>query len=170
MKTWKIPLGSDEINSLIRDIEDYSNQLTKKLYILIERLFKEGIVTIDNNVIPHEDITTDVKAYFEIKYSKHNTVEGILIAEGEELLFIEFGTGITYNGTAGSSPHPDGVKLGYTIGDYGYKLGRLKDGWHYKDKQGEEHHTYGIKAQMPVYKANLQIIMTFMKVVKEVFG
>lgn len=50
--------------------------------------------------------------------------EAKLIVEGRELLFIEFGAGIHYNGSAGSSPHPKGNEFGYTIGSYGKGLGK----------------------------------------------
>lgn len=40
------------------------------------------------------------------------------------MLFIEFGAGIHYNGSAGSSPHPKGNEFGYTIGSYGKGLGK----------------------------------------------
>lgn len=48
----------------------------------------------------------------------------IVIAAGEDAVWVEFGAGVYHNGSAGSSPHPKGSELGFTIGGYGKGMGK----------------------------------------------
>lgn len=76
--------------------------------------------------------------------------------QGEQAVFVEFGAGVYYNGAAGSSPHPYGVELGYTIGDYGWGFGQF-DEWGYTDANGKYRLTHGTPAAMPLYNAGVAI-------------
>lgn len=74
--------------------------------------------------------------------------------QGKQAVFVEFGAGIFYNGgkgMIGDSPHPYGVELGFTIGDYGSHLGR-NETWTYAG-----HVTHGTPAAMPLYHAGVKI-------------
>ena len=74
--------------------------------------------------------------------------------QGKQAVFVEFGAGIFYNGgkgMIGDSPHPYGVELGFTIGDYGLHLGR-NETWSYGG-----HVTHGTPAAMPLYHAGVKI-------------
>lgn len=75
--------------------------------------------------------------------------------QGEQAVFVEFGAGVYYNGSPGTSPHPYGVELGFTIGDYGLGLGK-NDTWEYV-KNGKYHITHGTPAAMPLYHAGVKI-------------
>ena len=84
-------------------------------------------------------------------------------------MFIEFGSGTSYNGAVGSSPHPKGEEFGYTIGSYGKGYGARKV-WGYYAESGELVLTRGVKATMPVYEADKEIIKSVTKVARKVFG
>lgn len=77
-----------------------------------------------------------------------------VVAQGEDAVWVEFGTGVHFNGNANSSPHPRGNELGFTIGGYGKHHG-LNDSWAFKDEFGS-HITRGTEAQMPLYRAFMQ--------------
>ena len=89
----------------------------------------------------------------------------IVIASGEEAVFIEYGAGVYYNGAAGDSPHPWGIQQGYGIGTYGKGKG-VRNAWNItKDVV-----TRGTPAAMPMYRGAEEAIRTIGELVREVFG
>ena len=91
--------------------------------------------------------------------------------EGREpfnLLFaIEFGSGVRYN----SIPNPKAGELGFGVGSYpGQTHAADPNGWYYFGDDGKWHHSYGIKATMPMYNASLEMIKSVSEVAREVFG
>lgn len=109
-----------------------------------------------------------------------------IVAEGAEVLFEEFGTGIYYNGAAGQSPHPYGSQLHMLIGTYG--AGRGARPWwtypgkptrstdvypyvrHYKHKPDvvtDRSWTRGLPATMAMYHASQKVREESIKVLKE---
>lgn len=89
-------------------------------------------------------------------------------AYGEDAVWIEFGAGVYYNGTAGSSPSPWGSKNGFTIGSYGKGQGK-KNVWGYY-RNGELILTHGTPATMPMYHALKTACDNIWKIALEVFG
>lgn len=94
----------------------------------------------------------------------------LVIADGEEAVFIEFGAGVYYNGAAGASPHPDGQELGFTIGSYGKGQGR-KNVW---ALPGSTHSapilTHGTPAAMPMYHGVQDALSVIEDLAREVFS
>lgn len=86
-------------------------------------------------------------------------------ADGESVLFIEFGAGITY-GTG----HPEASDFGMGPGTYPDGKGHWDDpnGW-YLPKSAGGGHTYGNHPAMPMYEARKQIEQELPRIVKEVF-
>lgn len=93
----------------------------------------------------------------------------VVVASGEDAVWVEFGAGVYHNGAAGSSPHPKGNELGFTIGSYGKGNGR-KTTWGYLDDDGELHLTHGTPATMPMYRAMETVSEEVYLIAKEVFG
>ena len=81
----------------------------------------------------------------------HNVT--VVFASGEEVLFVEFGTGVSNNGAAGGSPHPKGLEMipPMTIGGYGKGNGRKRVWAFYAN--GQLNFTRGFRAAMPMYNA-----------------
>lgn len=92
----------------------------------------------------------------------------IVIADGSQAIFIEFGAGVYNNGAAGSSPHPWGAERGYLIGEYGLHNGR-KRAWNYT-LDGVKSLTHGTPAAMPMFRGYEQAIQSLSDIVREVFG
>ena len=99
------------------------------------------------------------------------------ISAGGNAVWLEFGTGVAKNGAAGSSPHPLGVEHGMIIGQYGNGHGASPDGWWYPvDGNPDNHersnwrHTYGIEANMFMYKTFRKMVEEIPTIAKEVFG
>ena len=86
-------------------------------------------------------------------------------ADGESVLFIEFGAGITY-GTG----HPEASEFGMGPGTYPDGKGHWDDpnGW-YLPKSAGGGHTFGNPPAMPMYEARKQIEQELPRIVKEVF-
>lgn len=81
---------------------------------------------------------------------------------------MEFGAGVYHNGSAGSSPHPKGSELGFTIGGYGEGMGKRQTWGFYEDS--ELRLTHGTPAIMPMYNALKTVCDEIAGIAKEVFG
>lgn len=98
----------------------------------------------------------------------------LVIAEGDSVIWQEFGAGVYYNGPAGSSPHPWGAENAFLIGKYGKGNGARKV-WGYFDPpyaRDEEHLklTHGTPASKPLYNAYEDVKHMVKDIAREVFG
>ena len=91
----------------------------------------------------------------------------VVVAQGEDAIWVEFGAGVHHNGSAGSSPHPSGAELGFTIGGFGKGNGK-KDIWGYYEG-GELRLTHGTPAVMPMYNAMKMVCDEIVDIAREVF-
>lgn len=89
-----------------------------------------------------------------------------IVAEGDDVCFIEFGAGVYYNG---AEPYPIPRPAGIVgIGEYGKGHGK-EDFWFYTDESGS-HYTHGTPAAMPMYNASKAILESVSQVANEVFN
>lgn len=86
-------------------------------------------------------------------------------ADGESVLFIEFGSGVTYG-----YGHPEAGDFGMGPGTYPDGKGHWDDpkGW-YLPKSAGGGHTFGNPPAMPMYEARKAIEQELPRIVKEVF-
>lgn len=86
-------------------------------------------------------------------------------ADGESVLFIEFGSGVTYG-----YGHPEAGEFGMGPGTYPDGKGHWNDpkGW-YLPKSAGGGHTFGNPPAMPMYEARKAIEQELPRIVKEVF-
>lgn len=162
-------LSSKSILLAIKEIEKYRNDLRGKNDKFVQRLCELGLPVIDAYASAASgDSSKSYNSYIKIN-SYGNYAEAKLVWEGKDVLFIEFGAGIHYNGEPGTSPHPMGNELGYVIGSYGEGNGK-KDFWYYDDGTGAYVRSYGTEGTMPMYRASLKIQEQIVKIAKEVFG
>ncbi len=162
----KISLDSNEIADLIEELNDYAESLSGKCQLFVTRLVKEGM-----NVIKAEygsglgDSSKDHNCTYQID-TEGNLVKAQIVVSGEDILFIEFGSGIRWN----KSPHPKASEYGYGVGTYpGQTHAYDPNGWYYRE-DGKLHHSWGTEATMPVYKASLQMIEKIEEIAQEVFN
>lgn len=166
------------LEKLKRELMEYRDSLQEKTDLFVKRLAEAGIPVIDEKMA-QANFTVDEKGIRSGSDTNHNTYvklnafgdysQATLVVEGADLLFIEFGSGVHYNGAAGTSPHPKGAEFGYTIGSYGDGHGR-QDTWGYIDDSGSLVLTHGTEATMPMYSAYLKIMEDYIDIAKEVFG
>lgn len=158
-QTIKLELSPEGCAKAIRQLESYKRALPRRNLALCKNL------AILGTTIAEQALKDDFRpARYDFETSDPSTVSfGVskgksgltasceMTATGEDLLFIEFGAGVHFNGNPHGSPHSKGKELGYTIGDYGKGLGTRQwwkwwegNGWHYSE---------GTEAVMPVLKA-----------------
>lgn len=163
-------LSGREIEKAIRELKQYKQSIIDKTNLLREKvaerlaelsrdgfagaivddLLKGGQRTaqVDVNIDPQDNIT-------------------LVIARGEDAVWVEFGAGVHYNGAAGTSHHPKGSELGFTIGGYGKGMGK-KDVWGFYE-DGELRLTHGTPATMPMYNAVKTVCDEIAGIAREVF-
>ena len=95
-------------------------------------------------------------------------ITSLVIADGEDAIWCEFGAGVYHNGSVGSSPHPKGAELGFTIGTYGEGKG-ARQVWGFYDG-GELKLTHGTPASMPMYNAMQRVCDEIARIAQEVFA
>lgn len=172
-----IVLTKKSIDEAISKLQEYQDWILQKTKQLAKELANVGIPVINANMekasytydsdgIRSGSNTIHI-AYVELN-STGTSTEATLIVQGEEIMFIEFGAGVYYNGTAGDSPHPNGKVNGMVIGSYGKGHG-VRKVWGYYDN-GKLILTHGVEAQMPVYKAEMKIVQKYLEVARRVFS
>lgn len=163
------------ISNVIKQLYEYRGEINKKCEEVCRRLSDIGIETA-TQAINEGNFSTVVT----LKANIDPTTIGcnaILIATGREvtlddgrvfnLLFaIEFGAGIKYNPTS----NPKSAEFGFGVGTFpGQKHALDPNGWNYLGDDGEWHHSYGIRATMPMYKAAEEIRKNINNIVNDVF-
>lgn len=166
-------LDPASIDDAIRQLKQYTQWLETRAKVLCERLAERGMeiasVEFGNAVY---DGTNDVTVRVD---NRGDTM--YVIAEGETVLFIEFGTGVKY-----PTEHPMRNELGIgEVGTYGHRLGALKGGWRYPESHGAgtngepdpKHpgyiHTYGNPANMVMYNTGKELHSELQRIAREVF-
>ena len=168
------------IDAAVREIREYSKWVQRKTDELRERIAElisnqaqavfnssvadNGFKVINGNPV---DDTRFGEVTVTVQPEGDNTT--VIIANGKDAVFMEFGAGVYYNGSVGSSPNPLGTELGFTIGSYGKGNGR-KEVWGYYGDDGEIHLTHGAPASMPLYKAVQSVSRDIARIAREVFS
>jgi hypothetical protein len=169
-KVIRFGLSPKEINKAIRELEKYKRDIIRKTDLLREKvaekvaeLSRSGFAgAIVDDLITGGAKTADVDVTVE---NRENVT--LVIAKGEDAIWVEFGAGVHHNGSPGGSPHPNGSELGFTIGSYGKGMGK-RDVWGFYE-DGELRLTHGTPATMPMYKALKTVCDEISVIAREVF-
>lgn len=175
-KVFKSDLSVKGIESLKSQLLQYKDSLSIKCETLVSRLLQSG-VAVSQTKISESPLGKYVTVTTNISADKMGC-KGILLAKGAVkeqegyapfsiLLAIEFGAGIHYNPT----PNPNADKFGLGVGTFPGQIHAFEDLWFYWDEDAQEWKpTHGVKATMPMYSADMEIIQNVVKLAKEVFG
>lgn len=163
-------LSAREINRAIKELEQYKQEIIRKTDLLREKvadrlaeLAKSGFAeAVVDDLLRGGQRTAQVDVTIE---DRENVT--LVIANGEDAIWAEFGAGVHHNGSPGSSPHPKGSELGFIIGSYGKGMGK-KDTWGFYD-DGELRLTHGAPATMPMYNALKTVCDEISEIAREVF-
>lgn len=165
-------LDTNSIDKAIKEIKEYNAWLDRKALELQERvadvvareaslLFRQSTSEVligEGNRTGQVEVTVD-----------HTGDVSIVIANGEDAIFMEFGAGVYSNGSVGSSPNPLGTSFGFTIGSFSMSHPE-KETWAFYDESGELHITHGTPASMPLYRTLQSVAKDVVSIAKEVFG
>ena len=168
-KHYRMELSKSGINKTIEMLEKYKEHIQNRNEVFVRRLAEIGIPVVDEQIALSYGDSNKYHQTEVVVNRFQDHVEARLVVYGEDLLFMEFGAGVTYNGAAGASPHPKGEEFGYTIGSYGKGHGK-DEYWYYTDETGVSHRSYGTQATFPVYLAGQEMIQNIRKIAREVFG
>ena len=172
-KVIRISLSEKDIDRAIKELEQYKQEIIRKTELLRVKV-AERIATLAQsgfNGAIVDDLTGESggarKADVRVSIDERENVS-IVIAAGEDAVWVEFGAGVYHNGSVGSSPHPKGSELGFTIGGYGKSMGKRQTWGFYED--GELRLTHGTPAVMPMYNAVKAVCDEIVDIAKEVWG
>ncbi len=156
-----VPLSESGIQKIQDELMVYRKWQEEKARELAERLAALGATVASIRFsravyIGKKDVEVTVEALpngYKVK------------ADGESVLFIEFGSGVTYG-----YGHPEAGEFGMGPGTYPDGKGHWDDpkGW-YLPKSAGGGHTFGNPPAMPMYEARKAIEQELPRIVKEVF-
>ena len=158
MKTITIELSVDSCNKAIKELQEYQKRIRPKLDEVCRRVAEvgrdealsiiNGIRLQDGNAVERVDVVPTDNGYK-------------LVMEGEDVYFIEFGTG------DGVSAHYD-VSVPVAWGSWSAEHSQMlwnKGFWYYDNVRYT-----GTTAYMPMYYAERKMREEAPRIVKEVFG
>lgn len=173
------------VDAAVKEIREYSEWVQRKADELRQRvaeLIRDMAQPVFDAAVVDDTFLTVVKDGANTPESPKTggvtvTVEPgednvtLVIANGEEAVWAEFGAGIHYNGTVGSYPNPLGATLDFiaAIGTYGKGYG-ARETWGFLGSDGNIHLTHGAPASMPLYKAVQSVSRDIVRIAKEVFS
>lgn len=164
-------LDSKEIDRAIKEVKKYKQEFRKKVETYRKRMAKELVEIVSLNfgsaTMEHTIQGVSRKPDVSVNVTDRGDVS-VVVAVGEDAVWCEFGAGVYYNGSVGSSPHPNGQELGFTIGSYGKGYGK-GNAWGYYDDNGELVITRGTPATMPMYNAAKEVTKRAIEIAREVF-
>lgn len=171
-KVISVSLSESGIEKAIQELLAYKQEIIRKTELLRQkvtaRLADEARSGFNGAIV--DDLTGKNNprlADVNVSVDDRDNVS-VVVAEGEDAVWVEFGAGVYHNGSVGSSHHPKGAELGFTIGGYGKGNGKKKIWGFYED--GELRLTHGTPARMPMSQAMNTIINDIVSIAREVFG
>ena len=171
-KVIRLSLNKDDINKAIREVEIFKGNFQQKVDKYRRRMAAEmarmASSKFSSATMEHTVSGTTRKPNVQVNVDERGFVS-VVVANGEDAVWCEFGAGVYYNGSVGSSPNPYGSGLGFTIGSYGKGYGKGK-AWGYYDETGELVITRGTPATMPMYNAAKEVTKRAIEIAREVFG
>ena len=135
MKIRVNPFDKASIDAAIKQVQEYKKDFLAKEEIFVKRLAEIGVSVASTGFA-----TADYDGENDVQVTMtHSGTTATVIAYGETVGFIEFGTGVKF-------PEWDNTGMEYTPpkhGTYGKGYGARPKGWFFKQGEGAAQHTYG---------------------------
>lgn len=173
-KVIKFGLSKIEIQRAINEVEKFKIEFQEKVDTYRKRMAEEMAVYasayFDNSVMDDVIGGSPRKPEVTVAWSDNGKI-AVVVANGEDAVWCEFGAGVYHNGSVGSSPNPYGNDLGFTIGSYGKGRGQQKVWGYYTDPDTKTGLvlTRGTPASMPMYNAAQDVLRKSVEIAREVF-
>lgn len=169
IKNISISLSEDSINKAIKELEEYQNNLMRRIDKFTKMLAQEGVRIAELQVVSFPAFDTG-ELYDSIKWEKGDVltdgVEYYVYTDCEYAPFVEFGTGIVGK----ESPHPKPQSISYKGKTYDAydSQGHGNNGWHYY-KNEKWHWTMGSEAKPFMYNTANLLALRVSEIAKECF-
>ena len=168
-----ISLSISSVENALKELEDYRLRLIRASSLFVEKLAQIGVKAMDEAIasapaspLASKEHSTEITL---VERDNQHVVYSLSLS-GANILFIEFGAGVFYNDQAlHSSVHPQGVELGYTIGDYGRGQG-ARNAWSYRDASGQWQTTTGQRASCAIPKAMSEMVDKVLQTAREAWA
>lgn len=174
MKRVIVTLDDKSIRNAIRELEKYQKFLEKKIPEFLKEIAQLGldIANVEFQRVEY-DGTNDVTCKIEERGDSCRAI----VATGNAVLFIEFGTGVVYPdihpehpaGVVGRGEYGQGKGKNKSWGFYGDEVG-TPTGHVVKGKKGSVVITQGNPANMPMYLTVSELQKRFEQIAKKVFN
>lgn len=167
-------VSSHDIDMAIRELKEYQMSLERKVKQLAERLATMGATKVSIG-FSHAIYDGPEDHEITVEQTEADPITYQVRISGSTVLFIEFGTGVTYQEQA----HPQNSKFGMGPGTYPLGVGHWNDprGWWFRypnsggsARRGNYKHTYGNPANAVVYNTGKDLRGEIERVAREVFG
>lgn len=163
MKITIDPFDSKSIGKALKTLREYERDFRAKENLFVRRLSELGVSVAEMGFATADyDGTNDV-----LIAHTQNGSRAAVIAYGETVGFIEFGTGVRY-------PKYDSSDIGYTPpprGSYGKGRGKNPKGWYYVPNEGvAATHTYGNPPAEAMLAARNEMIENITQIAREVWS
>ena len=171
-KVIRFGLNTKDINRAIRELQEFKQDFLEKVDTYRKRIAEE--IAVNASMLFANSVVDDVIQGSPRRPDVQVTVDerggiSVVVANGEDAVWCEFGAGVYHNGSVGSSPNPFGTDLGLTIGSYGKGHGK-QSAWGYYDEDGNLVITRGTPASMPMYNAVQEVARKSVEIARRVFG
>lgn len=162
MKIVVNPYDPKSVDNAIRMVQQFKKDFLEKEQEFVRRLAEIGV-----RVAQAGFATADYDGVNDVVVSMEKTANGYaVVASGETVGFIEFGTGVKY-------PEWDNTDMDYTPpkhGTYGKGQGKNPWGWWFKGSDGAvARHTYGNPPAEAMRSARDEMVEQIMRVAREVW-
>lgn len=170
--TITMSLSSDSIGKAIKELKKYRKSIDTKAaklqQIIADRIKNNASDSFKNAFELYTDLSGGKQGDLDVTVTVEPNGDVLtVVARGSDAIWAEFGTGVHFNGSAGSSPHPKGAENGFLIGMYGKGHGS-RDKWAFTGPNGRVW-THGIEASQAMYKACEDIYNEYVSIVRGVF-
>lgn len=157
------PFDKKSISAAIKQLNQYKKDFVKKEQEFVRRLTELGVTVAERGFsLAEYDGVNDVMIA-----ETQNGTRAAIIAYGETVGFIEFGTGVKY-------PEWDATGMEYTPpkhGTYGKGQGKNPHGWFFKQNEGSSaRHTYGNPPAEAMLTARDTMIERVVQIAREVWS
>ena len=157
------PFDPESVSAALKQIQQY-----KKEFLAKEKEFVRRLAEIGVRVAQSGFSTADYDGVNDVSVRMEQTPNGYaVIASGESVGFIEFGTGVKYQ-------EWDNTDMDYTPpkhGTYGKGQGANRHGWWFKQNDGgTARHTYGNQPAEAMRTARDEMVEQVTRIAREVWN
>lgn len=162
----RITVSLGNIDEAIRQLEEYEKRVQQNVESFLKRLLDEGVEIAKAKIVSLPAVESG-ELLGSIKPVQIDGNKGFIVADNAHAVFVEFGTGVTNNGS-----HPKRGDLGLKdLGTYGEGKGADPNGWwYYDEKQGRKRWTKGKPSRPFMYETARDLERIVAEIAMEVFS